>query len=48
MFILQFEVENAALKEANKQQEAQILELEKQVQGKNFVYVTHAQLNKVR
>lgn len=31
--ILQFEVENAALRETNKQQEAQIEELQRQVQG---------------
>jgi len=31
--VLQFELENAALRETNKQQEAQILELQKQVQG---------------
>lgn len=36
LFILQFEAENAALRETNKQQEAQILELQKQVQGKNL------------
>ena len=43
MFVPQFEVENAALRETNKQQEAQILELQKQVQGKSlrrlFIYV---------
>lgn len=33
-WLFQFEVENAALRETNKQQEAQILELQKQVQGK--------------
>lgn len=33
---LQFEVENAALRETNKQQEAQIEELKKQMQGKNL------------
>ena len=36
MFMIQFEVENAALRETNKQHEAQILELQKQVQGKNI------------
>lgn len=36
MFVLQFEVENAALRETNKQQEAQILELQKQIQGISF------------
>ena len=33
-FILQFEVENAALRETKEQQEAKIEELKKQVQGK--------------
>ena len=35
-YFVQFEVENAALRETNKQQEAQILELQKQVQGKSL------------
>lgn len=34
--VLQFEVENAALRETNKQQEARILELQKQVQGRSI------------
>lgn len=34
MITHQFEVENAALRETSKQQEAQIVELQKQVQGK--------------
>lgn len=38
LFILQFEAENAALRETNKQQEAQILELQKQVQGKSLKF----------
>lgn len=36
MFILQFEVENAALRESNKRQDAQIEELKKQLHGNNL------------
>lgn len=38
-FSLQFEVENAALRETNKQQAAQLEELKKQVQGEGFYWI---------
>lgn len=40
MFSLQFEVENAALRETNKHQAAQMEELRKQVQGEGFFSIT--------
>lgn len=44
LFILQFEVENGALREANRQQDAQVEELKKQLQGSDLLVKTKAAL----